>query len=141
MPEMVRIVDNSIKKKNPEEREYLICITGSNGEEDYWIIINGRSNAFEHIKENVEYIDFNESFILVENLALANRISLYAFMKEMEKHYPNDPFRIDEYINGDWSEEDYRNRNEINTSIDIASSERLNMADLMNGNVQTTSLE
>ena len=55
-------------------------------------------------------------------------------MKHIEKFFEDDPFDIDEYINNaDWSESEYRRRNEIDESLFIDNSERIDMSSIMNG--------
>lgn len=132
LKEMVRLVDNT--KKYPEDRQYLICIANTDGDSDIWQIITGRKNAREFIKDNIDLINFDESFILVEGCTLEQRKSIYAFMKHIEKFFEDDPFDIDEYINNaDWSESEYRRHNEIDESLSIDNSERIDMSSIMNG--------
>lgn len=132
MKEMFVKVDNT--KKYPEDRQYLICIASTDGDSDIWQIITGRTNAREFIKDNINIINFDESFILVEGCTLEQRKSIYAFMKHIEKFFVDDPFDIDEYIkNTDWSESEYRKHNEIDESVFIDNSERIDMGSIMNG--------
>ena len=134
LKEMVKIVDN--KKKHPEERQYLICIAGKS--EDFWNIITGRTEAYEFIKENIDDIDLEHSFILVETCTLSERKSIPEFMRYAGEFY-NDGFDINDYIKGDWDEEDYRKNNDITQIIDNV--ERLELEDIMNGNVDTVALD
>ena len=138
--EMVRIVDNSKPYKNYEEKQYLICIAAPYSDSDIWNIVTGRTEAYEYIKEHIDIIDFRDSFILVESCTLNERKSIYAFMKYAGQFY-EDNFDIDDYIKGDWSESDYREDNGIDESLDISYSDRLNMADIMNGTISTSSLD
>lgn len=127
-------------KKTPEEKQYLLCIAGKDGADDEWEIITGRTATYERIKESIEYIDFELSFVLVETLTLSDRKSIYAFMKYVQDFY-NDGFDIEDYIKGDWSESDYKASNNIDPSIDFNSDRRINMQSIMDGGVETTSLE
>lgn len=138
--EMVRIVDNSKPYKNHEEKQYLICIAAPYSDSDIWNIVTGRTAAYEYIKDYIDIIDFKDSFILVENCTLNERKSIYAFMKYVGQFY-EDNFDIDDYVKGDWSESDYRQDNGIDESLNINSNDRLSMADIMNGAVDTSSLE
>lgn len=140
MKEMVKIVDNSKPLKSPEERQYLICIAAKDGGNDIWDIITGRTNAYEFIKDNIEFINLEESFILVESNTLSQRKSIYAFLKYVEKFY-EDNFDVDDYIKGDWSEDDFRKYNDIDQGLSIDTNDRLDMSSIMNGDVETTSLE
>ena len=138
--EMVKIVDNSKPYKNHEEKQYLICIAAPYSDSDIWNIVTGRTAAYEYIKDYIDIIDFKDSFILVENCTLNERKSIYAFMKYVGQFY-EDNFDIDDYVKGDWSESDYRQDNGIDESLNINSNDRLSMADIMNGAVDTSSLE
>lgn len=134
LKEMVKIVDNSVPKKSPEEKEYLLCITVNDGRDSYWTILKGRTEAYEFIKNNIDTIDMDESFILVENCVLAKRKSIYAFMKHAQDYYPEDTFDIDAYCNDEEDNPDYWHpENEVNSIVDIPASERLTGADLMGG--------
>ena len=137
MKEMVKIVDNT--KKHPEDRQYLICIRTKNGSgvQDSWDIVTGRTEAYEYIKNNIDDIDMDRSFILVESLTLAERKSIYAFMKYAGDFY-EDSFDIEDYIKGDWDEIDYKRNNDIALMID--NKDRINMESFMNGDVDTVDL-
>lgn len=157
LKEMVKVIDNTIPyeehkaKKDPEKRDYLICV--SDEREDYgnwWMIVNGRTNAYETLKEIIkddhEYIDFEESFIMVETITMQSRKSFYAFMKYCKQFYTDD-FNIDDYIKGDLSEnvhedeEDETNLNrEVDPSMYVNNAEKIDMASLMNGEVSTSDL-
>ena len=133
LKEMVKVVDNT--KKHPEDRQYLICIAGTT--QDSWVIITGRTEAYEYIKENIDDINMEHSFILVETLTLAERKSIYAFMKYAGEFY-SDGFDIEDYIKGDWDENDYKRNNDISLMVDNV--ERIDMESFMNGDVNTIEL-
>ena len=135
--EMVKVVDNT--KKHPEDRQYLICIRAKadSGTQDSWEIVIGRTEAYEYIKTNIDDIDMEHSFILVESLTLAERKSIYAFMKYAGEFY-SDNFDIEDYIKGDWDESDYKYNNDIPMMVDVA--ERIDMESFMNGDVNTVDL-
>ena len=134
LKEMVKIV------KSPEEKQYLICIAGKDGAEDEWEIVTGRTNAYEKIKNSIEYIDLEHSFILVETCTLDRRKTIYAFMKYAGEFYA-DGFDIEDYVKGDWDESDYHAMNDMNEALEVSNSERLSMQSIMDGEVGTTSLE
>ena len=138
MKEMVKIVDNT--KKHPEERQYLICIRTKSGSgvQDSWDIVTGRTEAYEYIKTNIDDIDLEHSFILVESCILAERKSIYAFMKYAGEFY-SDGFDIEDYIKGDWDEMDYKRNNDI--SLMINNNERIGMESFMNGDIDTIDLK
>lgn len=134
MKEMVKIVDNT--KKHPEDRQYLICITGMS--QDSWVIVTGRTEAYEYIKENIDDINMEHSFILVESCTLTNRKSIPEFMRYAGEFY-SDGFDINDYIKGDWDEEDYKRMNDM--SLVINNEERVDMQSFMNGDVNTIDLD
>ena len=132
--------DNEFEQRldaNPEIKHYLICIAASidSGESDSWVIVQGRTSAFNYIKDNIDIINFEESFILVDGLPLSERRSIYAFMQYAQQFYPEDSFDIVDYVKGDWDEEDYRQRNEIYDIFKHVEN-KLSMEDIMNGNIK-----
>ena len=137
MKEMVKVVDNT--KKHPEERKYLICMRAKSGSGawDSWDIVTGRTAAYDYIKENIDDIDMEHSFILVESCTLAERKSIYAFMKYAGDFY-EDSFDIEDYIKGDWDETDYKRNNDI--SLIIENKDRVDMQSFMNGDIDTVDL-
>lgn len=140
--EVARVVDKNPKqnllKKNAEDKVYLLCIAGKDGAEDSWELITGRTELYDTIKNSIDFIDLQKSFVLVESAKLENRKSIVAFMKYAEQFF-NDSFDIEDYIKGDWDEEEYRKNNDIDTSF-IANNDRLDMEDMLNGSVNTKSL-
>ena len=136
MKEMVKIVDNT--KKHPEDRQYLICIRSKSGAQDIWEIVLGRTEAYEYIKENIDDINLEHSFILVESLPLEKRASIYAFMKHVESLYL-DNFDIEDYVKGDWDETDYRRNNDI--GMEINKSERIGIESFMNNEIDIVELK
>jgi hypothetical protein len=135
--EMVKVVDNT--KKHPEDRQYLICIKtkGGSGVQDSWDIVIGRTAAYEYIKECIEDIDLDHSFVLVESCELAKRKSIYTFMKYVGDFF-EDSFDIDDYVKGDWDETDFMRENDISLSID--NNDRIDMQSFMDGEYNTKDL-
>lgn len=135
--EMVKIVDNTVK--HPESKQYLICIAtkGGSGVQDSWTILVGRTAAYEYIKENIDDIDFDLSFILVENCSLSERKSIYAFMKYVGDFF-EDNFDIEDYIKGDWDENDFIRNNDISLNVD--NNERIDMQSFLDGDINTKDL-
>ena len=140
---VARVVEKNppqrILQKDPEEKVYLLCIAGKDGGSDSWEIITGRTELYETIKNSIEFIDLEKSFALVETAKLENRKSIVAVMKYLEQFY-EDSFDIEDYIKGDWDEEDYRKHNDIDSAF-IPNNDVLNMQDILNGDVNTKSLE
>lgn len=129
--------DQNIIKNNPELKEYLLCIAGKDGADDTWEMITGRTELYETIKNNIEWIDLERSFVLLSTAKLENRKSIVAFMKYCERFF-NDSFDIEDYIKGDWSEAEYAAQNNIDTMF--SNNDRLNMEDFMNGEIGSTDL-
>lgn len=142
LKQMVTTVDNTKPRqgKNPEFKTYLLCITGKDGYEDYWEIIEGRSNVYEHIKNNAQFINVEDSFVLVEGLALEKRASVYQFMKHCESFF-NDSFDIEDYV---YSYDTDNNKDEYaaNVDTDMASmtSRGINAVDFLNGDIDIRDL-
>lgn len=91
-------------EENPDlDKEYLICFkygTDEEGEVNDWKLIAGRKNLYKFIKDMIETMDIDESFIVADKTALEKRISVYDFMKlviEGQNLYPDDNFNIDDY--------------------------------------------
>ena len=90
---------------NPDlDKKYLICYQYGDDEGNDEIeghkIIRGRKNLYEFIKQMVETMNLDESFILSDTSVLEKRISVYDFMKlvvEAQGLYPEDDFNIDDY--------------------------------------------
>lgn len=144
LTEVIRVIDKTPKqkilKKDPEDKLYLICITGkNNGDEDFWELVHGRTEAYELIKDNAQFINFESSFILVESAKLMDRKSIISFMKYVEQFY-NDSFDINDYIKGDWDEDDYQKQNDIDGMFMATNTNKLDMASFMNGDINSTSL-
>lgn len=148
--EMVRIVDNSKPREDFESKRYLICImeeTDAAPEKD-WVIVIGRTSAYEYIKDTLEIMKINmrESFILVESLKLSDRRSIYSFMSFVQDNY-KDGFDIDEYVTDEFSEDEFVHAsNQIDPGDEndvynmIQQSNHLNMEDTLNGSVKSVDL-
>ena len=134
---MIKKIDDDKKEKSSEEKQYLICIKGKESE-DVWEIVTGRTEAYEFIKNMIDFIVFEESFILVETVKLSERKSIYAFMKYAERFY-NDNFDIEDYIKGDWSEDEYKEMNGIDPMF--LDSKRLDTIGFMNGEINSEDIK
>ena len=141
--QVARVVEKNPKqtilKNNPENKVYLLCIAGKDGADDSWELITGRTELYETIKNSIDFIDLDRSFVLVESAKLENRKSIVAFMKYAEQFF-QDSFDIDDYIKGDWDESDYRKINDIDNSFVANSNDKLDMENFMNGEVNTKPL-
>lgn len=130
--EMCKIVED---KKSYEERQYLICYKAKKDADitDGWDIVIGRTNAYEYIKDIIDDIDLEYSFILVETLSLKDRKSIYAFMKHVSSLI-YDQFDIDDYIKGDWDENDFKEINDIDFDENITNN-RTDMKSIIDGDI------
>jgi len=114
MYELVKQPEKEVKAvklsniKDPEEKEYLVCLFYDDSDSAYtsWDIYKGRTQAYQEILEairNGDYnfgndcVNINYSFVLVEGAKLEERVTLYDFMKYCKNFY-NDGFDIDDYI-------------------------------------------
>ena len=102
----------AITRVNPAEtKEYLVL--GSLGDETFFKICIGRSEAYEFIKSNIEFIDPYESFVLVQGRTLEDRITVYTFVEEVMKKIVTDDFDINDYVTGDFIPEDEKEEVEV----------------------------
>lgn len=115
-----------------EDKIYLVCLTGRDN--DLWNIITGRKSAYNYIKENIEdySIDVYQSFILAETCTINGKKTIYDFMKYCESIFTDSDFNIDDYIN------DVEKKYDIDQ--DVVTNDRLDIADIMDGNIKTTPL-
>lgn len=143
--EQEKVVMAKIVKQDPSEKLYLVCIRGQNGNDDSWEIIEGRESTYEYVKDKLKTEDINmdDSFVMVENLTLNNRKSIYAFMKHMENYFEDPEFDIEDYINGDAIDEQrFINNESMSNQSPIfgnqeESFERLSMTAFMDNQVES----
>lgn len=100
-----------IRKMIPgEDKRYILLIKCINSDETYWEMIKGRLEAYNYIKENIEDIDIDNSYIIVhgqERINFDNMHNLYLFMKDArEKNNIEDGFDIDDYSS--FSDDEYK---------------------------------
>lgn len=83
-----------------EEITYLLLVKQINSDETFWEIIKGRVEAYDYIKNNIDIIDPEQSFIVANNtkINLENMHTLYDFVKYVKKE--NDI--VDEFDIDDW---------------------------------------
>ena len=136
MVEMVKIVDN--KEKHYEAKEYLVCIIDKEFGTKEWEIFEGRTAAYEYLKNEIENIDLEESFVLVEGLDLSKRKSVYKFMRYVGD-LKEDNFDIDDYISSDKEDDEYYSNN--NYLDEFNNVNRLDMENFINGEIQTNNLQ
>lgn len=119
--------NNKTKEKNPEEKNYLVCIKEENGD-NYWEVLTGRTEAYEFCKSYVGVIDFDRSFILVDGVKFEDRKTIYAFLKYASNFY-EDNFNVDDYIYDD----KYQIQNSIDEDLIVDSDTKLSIFDILNG--------
>jgi len=100
---------NSISPKDPELIEYVILFTDigyeSEDEPFRWIKVQGRSKAYQCIKDNSTMINVDESFIIAETVALKDALSVREFceyLKNAEVIDADDDFDINDYAGTDY---------------------------------------
>lgn len=110
----------------PAMKEYLFLIKGAEGYDDCWDIIIGRDNAYEYVKDNIESINVEKSYVLSDETPLSKRNTVYNFFKFIkQKYYPDDVYDIEEYIVGDVMESDNEE------AFVYTAGDHLEMSDLM----------
>lgn len=83
--------------KGPESKEYLLLLCYDEDDEgdileDSYIFVTGRTEAYEKLKEELinNSLDPFNSFVLVENVALQDRLTVACFMEYCKKFFPGD---------------------------------------------------
>lgn len=99
----------SISPSNPELIEYVILFTDigyeSEDEPFRWIKVQGRSNAYQSIKDNATMINVDASFILAESVALKDALSVREFCEYLRNANvldEDDDFNINDYAGTDY---------------------------------------
>ena len=94
-------VDPIVRRIKPGENiKYLLLIKTPNSDETYWEVIKGREEVYNYIKNNIDIIDPDESFIAANKveLDLDDMHTIYDFIKWVkEKNDIVDEFDIDDY--------------------------------------------
>ena len=115
--------------KSPEEKQYYVIFKSylvvlksqlaDNGMDitGECIIVNGRHNMFDKIKEYLDEdaemaVDIKNSLVMVEGVDSARAVSLYRFIKLCNKSYPNEAYpeeMLDKYLEGFYDEKEIKN--------------------------------
>lgn len=95
--EDMKQVKDEFDKKN-KKRYIVIYSMAADEDERYWMPFEGRDATREFIKTVVDEIDIKTGLILVDNVTLAESLSIYKFMKVIQKYY-DDGFDIEDYNN------------------------------------------
>lgn len=87
--------------KPGEDIKYLLLIKTPNSDEAFWEIIQGREEAYNYIKNNIDIIDVENSFIIANKMKevdLDNLHTIYGFVKFVkQENNIVDEFDIDDY--------------------------------------------
>ena len=87
--------------KPGEDIKYLLLIKVPNSDETFWEIITGREEAYNYIKNNIDTIDVEESFIVSNKMEidLDKMHTIYGFVNFVkEKNDIVDEFDIEDYL-------------------------------------------
>lgn len=102
-------LSDSISSSDPELIEYVILYTDigyTDDEEPYrWVKIQGRTNAYNNIKDNASSINVDSSFIIAESVTLKDALSVREFceyLKNAELTTEDDDFDISDYAGSDY---------------------------------------
>lgn len=82
------------------DKKYLLLIKTPNSDETYWEVIEGRYEAYQYIKNNVDTIDVDQSFIISSGtkVDLNDMHCIYDFVKFVKvENDIVDEFDIDDY--------------------------------------------
>lgn len=127
--EKVQMVEIVKKENENKEKFYLICLTGENNPDQCdWNFLEGREESIEYIIDSISWINFYDSFILVENLPLEKRVSIYNFMRHCKEKGFTD-FDIDEYIDNQDHERS------VDDIFNLNDTDKVSMEDMLVGNV------
>lgn len=100
-------LSDSINSSDPESIEYVILYTDigySEEDEPYrWVKIQGRTNAYNNIKDNASMIDIDNSFIIAESVTLHDALSVREFCSYLKNaEVTDDDFDISDYAGSDY---------------------------------------
>ena len=98
-------VIEEITPQDPEKRQYVLlmkCIDDNGVEYFKWESMTGRKYCYNYIVDNIDLLSIypNESFVLTENVALKDALSIAEFVRYLQNSelVEKDGFDIDEYI-------------------------------------------
>lgn len=101
MQNMIQVYDEQGQPiKGHEEKEYLLLLNyeedSDNSLEKTFEFMNGREKVYYFLKEELmnNGLDPFNSFVIVETVKLADRLTVVGFMEVCKKHFPDDDFSI-----------------------------------------------
>ena len=99
-------LSDSIAPSDPEQIEYVILYTDLGDTEDEpfrWVKIQGRTNAYNSIKDNASMINVDLSFIIAESVALKDALSVREFCEYLKNaNIFDEDFDINNYAGTDY---------------------------------------
>ena len=101
-------LSGSISPSDPELIEYVILYTDigyeSEDEPFRWVKVQGRTNAYNTIKDNATMINVDQSFIIAESVALKDALSIREFCEYLKNSglFADDDFDINDYAGTDY---------------------------------------
>lgn len=85
--EYSKVIDG-IAPDDPEQRNYIVLYHDISDNEDQfpmrWESYAGRTEAYEALKLNLAVIDFDESLVLVDNVALKDALTVRQFIEYLK---------------------------------------------------------
>lgn len=88
--------------KSGEDIKYLLLIKIPNSDETFWEIVKGREEAYTYIKDNIQIIDPDNSYIIankMKEINLDNMHTIYDFVHFVKtENNIVDEFDIDDYL-------------------------------------------
>ena len=101
-------LSESISPSDPELIEYVILYTDlgyEDGDEPFrWVKVQGRTNAYNNIKDNATLINIDLSCIISESVALKDALSIREFCEYLKNAnvFSDDDFDINDYAGTDY---------------------------------------
>lgn len=96
-----KLVSPVRRLKPGEDIKYLLLIKLPDSDETFWEIVKGRENAYEYIKNNIDTIDVDQSYIIANKMKevdLDNMHTIYNFVLFVkEENNIIDEFDIDDW--------------------------------------------
>lgn len=82
---------------DPEKRQYVLLLYSEQNTETRWESLEGRTAAYEWIRDNIDIYDFDpdQSVILTPNVAFKDALSVTEFVKHLQNTNLVDPNELD----------------------------------------------
>ena len=96
--EYQKVIDE-ITPSDPAEKQYILLMKCEDQDGEYyvWEAMQGRSNAYQYIIDNIDDMNINpeESFVLVETVPYKDALTITAFVKYLQNAEFVDPNELD----------------------------------------------